>query len=164
MVTIRQTKSRPRKCLGPASNSSTQRATAARAACFPNSRLVADINAPHSISASRMSLAHRPRDCTRFVAVGNIFNAPINTSTFARSPSVRDAKFVNSSSTPPRRFRKSQLPDHLLATETTGNRALITAASEWGNEFSRRQEIRQVKASHANSVVSHPVIDIEAVR
>jgi hypothetical protein len=33
-----------------------------------------------------------------------------------------------------------------------------------GNDFSRGQKIRDVKASHANSVVSHPVINVEAVR
>src|ERR1700722_1179236 len=121
------------------------------------------MNAPHSISAPRMRLEQGPRDGTRFVAIGNILTHPLIPPLFARSSSVRDANksstFVNSSSTPYRRSRKSQLPDHLLPTETTGNRALIIAAGKWGNDFSRRQEIREVKASHANSVVSHPVID-----
>jgi hypothetical protein len=42
--------------------------------------------------------------------------------------------------------------------------ALISGASRSVNDLSRRQEVREVKASYANSVVSHPVIDIEAVR
>ena len=168
IVTIRQSESLPRKCLGHASNSSTQRATAVRATSFPNSRLVADINAPHSISASRMSLAQGPLDVARFVAIGTSLTHPLIPPLFARSSSVRDAN-KPSTFTNCRRHRigdlansNCQITFHQQKPRRTA--VLITAAGKWGSRFSRRQEIREVKSGHANSVVSHSVIDIEAIR